>query len=71
MCYYENMRRVTYGDENDSVGIAQFVPVCQQCGRFVKADDQIAVNEITGLKDQSNGTCKKHGRIKMLFEGFF
>jgi len=61
---YENFRRVSYK------GGAQFVPVCPQCGRFVKADKTILENEITGVKKQSNATCKKCGRIEMPFEGY-
>ena len=61
---YENMRRQVYESG------ATFVPVCPTCGRFVKADKTISVNEITGLKDEPNATCKKHGRVKMPFEGF-
>lgn len=60
---YENTRRVTYE------GGATFVPVCEKCGRYVKADDSVFTNDY-GLKDQPNATCKKCGRTKMLFEGF-
>ena len=64
MSEYENMRRVSYD------GGAVFVPVCEKCGRFVKADNQIEINS-NGLKDQPNATCKKCGRTKMIFEGFY
>ncbi len=60
---YENTRRVTYE------GGAAFVPVCQACGRFVKADATIETNG-NGLSPKPNATCSKHGRIQMLFEGF-
>ena len=60
---YENTRRVVY----DNGGT--FVPVCEKCGRFVRADDEISSGD-NGLKDQPNATCKKCGRTKMLFEGF-
>lgn len=65
---YENMARVVYlcGVGENAV----FVPVCEKCNRFVKADKTIQINEITGLKDESNATCSKCGRTKMLFEGF-
>ncbi len=66
---YENMRRVCYKTSED--GDAVFVPVCEKCGRIVKADDSISVWVDRGLKDQPNATCKKCGRVKMLFEGFF
>lgn len=62
---YENVRRITYE------GGAVFVPVCEKCGRFVKADKTIEVSEMSGLKKQQNATCKKCGRVEMLFEGFY
>lgn len=62
---YEGVKRVVYD------GGATFVPVCEKCGRFVKADKAIEVSEISGLKKQPNATCKKCGRVEMLFEGFF
>ena len=61
---YHEMRRVCYQ------GGAQFVPVCETCGRFVKADLKIRVSEGTGLSDETNAHCSKCGRTKMLFEGF-
>ena len=64
MCYaYENTRRVMY------LGGATFVPVCEKCGRYVKADDTIQCNDY-GVRNQPNATCSKCGRTKMLFEGF-
>ena len=35
-------------------GVATFVRVCPACGRFVKANPTILVNEMTGLKDEPN-----------------
>lgn len=64
MFEYEGMRRIQYGEG------ATFVPVCEKCGRFVKANKTILVNEITGLKDIPNAKCSKCGPTKMLFEGF-
>ena len=61
---YESMRRISYK------GGAQFVPVCEKCGRFVTADEKIKMSEIGGLADEPNATCKKCGRTYMLFEGF-
>jgi len=66
---YEGARRISYGATEDSYG-AVFIPVCEKCGRFVKADAEIKVNESEGLADEPNATCKKCGRVKMLFEGF-
>jgi hypothetical protein len=62
---YENARRLVYD------GGATFVPVCETCGRFVKADETIQVSDGLGLKDAPNATCSKCGRTKMLFEGFY
>lgn len=68
---YENMRRLIYGDDNDGEGgNACFVPVCEKCNRFVKADDLIKVSEFTGLSKEPNATCSKCGRTHMIFEGF-
>lgn len=60
----EGTRRITY-----ELG-ATFIPVCETCGRFVKAKGFIRVNEIEGLKDEPNATCRKCGETKMIFEGF-
>ena len=61
---YPEIHRVIYE------GGATFVPICPKCGRFVKADRTIMVSEGLGLKEQPNGTCKKCGRVEMIFEGF-
>lgn len=61
---YENMPRKVYD------GGACFVPVCEKCSRFVKADEEILVNEMTGLHPGPNCTCSKCGRSRMVFEGF-
>ena len=68
---YEDVRRVVYGEG------ATFVPVCtgangasgEGCGRFVKADKAVRMSE-SGLRSGTNATCKKCGRVEMLFEGF-
>ena len=60
---YEEMWRVSYGS-------AQFIPVCEYCGRLVKADEVIYTNDMTGISDKPNATCSKCGRTHMLFEGF-
>jgi len=62
---HENTRRIRF--ENGAV----FIPVCEKCGRFVKAKGFIRVNEIEGLKDEPNATCSKCGETKMIFEGFY
>ena len=64
---YEDTRRVTYAAERD--GTAVFVPVCSECGKYVKADDSIFTGE-AGLSPEPNATCATYGRVHMLFEGF-
>ena len=64
MYEYEGIRRVTYD------GGATFVPVCERCGRFVKADKTIMLNGLGELLNCNNATCAQCGRIQMLFEGF-
>ena len=65
---YESIKRIIY--ETDG-GLAVFIPVCEKCGRFVKADKLIWANESKGLRDCPNATCSKCGRTEMMFEGFF
>jgi len=60
---YPSTRRVVYE------GGATFIPVCSKCGRYVKADKTIQIND-SGLADLPNATCSKCGRARMLFEGF-
>jgi hypothetical protein len=52
-------------------GRVTFIPKCSKCKRYVKADEYVYTNDIIGLKDQPNATCKKCGRVKMIFLGFF
>jgi hypothetical protein len=62
---YEGVRRVVYEG-------AQFIPVCPHCGRFVRADETITVREADGgVVPGPNATCKKCGRVEMLFEGYY
>lgn len=61
---YEGMRRICYED-------ATFVPVCEKCGRFVKADEKVYFNGLGELVSQPNATCSRCGRTTMIFEGFF
>jgi hypothetical protein len=65
---YEGVRRVVYGEDG-----ATFVPVCETCGRFVKADDAIITRQDGGWArlDNRNATCSKCGRTYMVFEGFY
>ena len=64
MYEYEGLRRKVYGD-----GLT-FVPVCETCGRFVKADDAVTVNGFGDLVQQPNATCSRCGRVAMIFEGW-
>ena len=66
-----NIRRVSYGGDDNGIGVAVFIPVCTIYHRFVTPDESVAVNEARGLNDQPNATCKKCGRTWMVFEGFF
>jgi len=59
---YPNLKRVLYGD-------AQFIPVCRECGRYVKADDEITVSGDGFVMSFENATCSRCGRVCMLFEG--
>lgn len=68
MYEYENLRRVTYADEEET---AVFIPVCPKCAKFVKADKRIKYNSERGIDDTANATCKKCGRVVMLCEGIF
>jgi hypothetical protein len=52
-------------------GGATFVRVCENCSRFVKSDDEVTWTNLFGLKDCPNATCKKCGRTKMIFVGFY
>ena len=70
MCEYENTRRVGY-DLKDGQGTIQFLPVCPNCGRYVKMDSSIKWNEGKGLSNEPNATCKKCGRIRLESEGIY
>jgi len=63
---YEETRRLVYGDEG-----ATFIPVCETCGRFVRADDTVLFNGLGEIIKQPNATCSKCGRVEMLFEGYY
>ena len=64
---YEGTRRLCYGDEG-----ATFIPGCEKCGRFVKADETVTFTDGGDgpPADKPNATCSKCGRIKMVFEGY-
>lgn len=60
---YEGVKRVSYGGWC-------FIPVCPKCGRFVKADETVMINEDHGPFPGWNATCKKCGRVEMPCEGY-
>ena len=70
---YEGFRRVVYGgrfsDDGDIGEGATFVPVCEKCGRSVKADAKITF-DYQGQPQGTTATCKKCGRTTMPFEGY-
>jgi hypothetical protein len=61
---YEGLRRVVYGDG------AQFVPVCQQCGRFVRTPGVMQF-DAKGQPKEPNATCSRCGPTTMVFEGYY
>ena len=62
---YAEYRRIVYGEG------ATFVPVCQQCGRFVKADPVINFRVWDGQPKEPNALCAHCGRVAMRFEGYY
>ena len=62
---YVDVRRIEYGEG------AIFVPVCEKCNRFVKADKTIKFNVEGQLHPDPNATCSKCGRTRMIFEGYY
>jgi hypothetical protein len=71
MTDFEDERNyISYGGDGEC-GQVVFIRRCPECLRFVKADKSVKVNDINGLKDEPNATCSKHGRVKMMFQGFF
>ena len=64
---YENTRRVGY-DLGDDYGTAYILPVCTNCGRYVKMDESINWNEYKGISPEPNATCSRCGRIHLGIE---
>ena len=67
--YTYGTRRVVYADPDGYYGRAMFVPVCPNCGRFVKADARKRFQRDT-IVDEPDATCSRCGRVAMPFEGF-
>jgi len=65
---YTETRRQVYDGHGD--GDLLFLPVCPNCGRYVKADRAVTVNGLGEYVEKPNATCSKCGRIEMPFEGF-
>ncbi len=63
---YENVPRVVYDFGGD--GKLYYIPVCERCGRFVKADKTMSLNKY--YDERPNATCSKCGETRMLCEGF-
>lgn len=61
---YQDVRRIKTEDG------AYFVPVCKDCGRFVKPYEEL-VFDGHGQPIGPNATCSQHGEISMLFEGYY
>ncbi len=66
---YFTVRRIIYGAKGDYYEGATFVPVCQRCHRFVKADASMRFQNDT-IAEGPNAWCSRCGRISMIFEGF-
>ncbi len=65
--YESNSSYITYdSDGSDAV----FVRRHDGCGLIIKPDKTISVNGLGRLVDKPNATCKRHGRVEMIFEGF-
>jgi hypothetical protein len=60
---YEGTPRLVYGEG------ATFLPVCEKCGRYVKADATVTIRG-DGQPSGPNATCSRDGRVAMLFEGY-
>jgi len=62
----EGSRLISY------TGGALFNRTCPTCGRFVKPDATILVNGLDEIHPtEPNATCKRHGRVRMSFEGYY
>lgn len=66
---YEGLHRKAY-DGGQEHGELLFIPVCPDCGRFVKADSSVLINGLGELSKEPNATCSKCGRVNMPFEGY-
>ncbi len=63
-------RQITYGAPDLEFGGATFVPVCEKCGRYVKADKEIAF-DWQGQPKSPNASCTRCGPTAMLWQGYY
>ncbi len=76
--FFGSAKFMTFDYANNSVWVSYggltFVRVCPKCGKFVKADPEITVNEELpadqGCNAKENATCKRCGRVRMPCEGW-
>jgi hypothetical protein len=61
---YQGVRRIKTDDG------ATFVPVCNKCGQFVKPYPELCFDG-EGQPFGTNATCKQHGEVQMIFEGYY
>lgn len=64
----ENTPMRFYGDGPE---VLAFVRLCPNCGRFVKADEEVRVNGLEQLIHEPNATCSKCDRVEMVFAGWW
>lgn len=55
---------VVYGDG------ATFVPKCPVCARYVKPYKRVKV-DFEGQPKGPNAKCKVHGKVQMLWQGYY
>ncbi len=61
-------RTITFG-EGEFEGMT-FIPKCEKCGRYVRADREVKI-DFEGQPKGSNATCSQHGRVEMIFIGYY
>jgi len=62
---YEETQRISYGPNG-----AMFVPVCEKCSRFVKANPEITFDWQGQPVDGPNAKCSKCGDTRMIWDGY-
>lgn len=64
----ENTPMVCYGEGAE---VLAFVRLCPNCGRFIKADEEVRINGFDQWIEAENAVCSKCGRVKMIFDGYW